>query len=271
MYNCREQEKLHPSMYTTKSSPNINYPDERPARLSRHHSTSSDRTIHRSREKRVVSGCAARPHSSSGVSGSVGGARSRAEKRSQYSLRKIDGQQKDKVHGDRINNNKSMVTDAVATVDKGGADSETVTGLPKSSTKKETKDITVTTVKSHDTCRQKHEKGKSVFASKANKTKYGGSAKDERVKDMDRRRVGQSSKDDNTKETDRSKTDKLDRRDSFGMVKSSKGSRKGSFRRDSKPHKHGEQTSYNVGDNPDKFIAQDTKAREVRGNMKKIK
>ena len=82
-WHCRQQEKLHPSMYSTKSSPSINAPGDRPGRLSRTHSTSSDRSSRRSREKQVLTGTSSRPHSSCGVviadhgrEGS-GGARSR--------------------------------------------------------------------------------------------------------------------------------------------------------------------------------------------------
>ena len=54
-------------MYSTKSSPSINAPGDRPGRLSRTHSTSSDRSSCRSREKQLLTGAASRPHSSCGV------------------------------------------------------------------------------------------------------------------------------------------------------------------------------------------------------------
>ena len=87
-------------MYTTKSSPSIN-PDNRPTRQTRHHSTSSDRSSQRSREKHILSGHATRPHSSCGVLTNTAGHeviasdRSRAGMRDSYSVKKPDGQIKE--------------------------------------------------------------------------------------------------------------------------------------------------------------------------------
>lgn len=107
-------------MYSTKSSPSINPGGDRPGRLSRHHSTSSDRTSHRSREKRVISGHATRPHSSCGVITTgharqgTGAARSRGEAREKFQGRKQDSHDKEKKqHGHGINevSCKNVTTD----------------------------------------------------------------------------------------------------------------------------------------------------------------
>ena len=253
MHTNREQEKAHPSMYSTKSSPNINYLAERPSRLSRHHSASSDRSSQRSREKRLLTDHA-RPHSSSGVftNMSAHDHNRQSDRRVQEHISKTVRPKHTSFH----TYNSRTIEGTKKHVHDDEAGSGTILKPKKVVVEKESQ--TGTIVKKHGSCRHHHEKGKSV-SSKPNKSKVErGIETDEQVKTLERRESAKSREDYKVKMEDRGKAEKFSKKDQPGSEKSSKGSRKGLFGRHSKGHKKEDQSTSRPESSSDKYTTYGT-------------